>query len=246
MKVVIDADYLLYRATEGKAQKGIAAERGEALGGDYKPKLKPYKIRFSNEIAGLLETMYVNDGMADKITKVKLLFSDPDGNFRYKLYPKYKGDRTSTKSPEFYRLREWALKKYGYVKNIEADDRCYDYVKKGWVCVSMDKDVRRGLPGRFFNPHHTKNCFEETSAIEAQHFVLYQTLMGDSVDKIPGIPGVGDKTAVKLLNELGWDWQGVRAAFGQYGFDEEYAITMRRLVDMRQYSKKKGLKLWIP
>ena len=244
MKVVIDADYLFYRATEGKAQKGIGAERGEALGEGYKPKLGPYIQRFKNEVNGLLDTMHVESGMNDKVTKLKFLFSDPKGNFRYEIFPAYKSKRVQEKSPEFYRLRKWALKKYGYKKNLEADDQVWDYVKKGWVCVSMDKDVRKGLPGRFFNPHYMRNCFEETSEIEAQHFVLYQTLMGDSVDGIPGIPGVGDKTAVKLLNEFGWDWHGVLASFKKYGLDEDYAVTMRRLVDMRQYSKKKGLKLW--
>ena len=246
MKVVIDADYLFYRATEGKAQKGIGAERGAALGEGYKPKLGPYKQRFKNEVNGLLETMHVESGMNDKITKVKFLFSDPEGNYRYDIFPGYKSKRPQKKSDEFYRLRKWALKKYGYKKHLVADDQCWDYVKKGWVCVSMDKDVRKGLPGRFFNPHYMRNCFEETGELEAQNFTWLQTLMGDNTDDIPGIPGVGEAKALKLLNDFGWDWNGVRAAFGKHGLDENYAILMRRLVDMRQYSKKKGLKLWTP
>jgi DNA polymerase-1 len=179
--------------------------------------------------------------------KTKLIFSDPKGNFRYDLYPEYKSGRKEIKkSPEYYALRKWALKKYGYIKNIEADDAMWYYIKKGYISVSMDKDVRKTLPGQHFNPHYMHRNLEYTGELEARNFLLIQSVMGDSTDDIPGIKGVGEKTAIKLLDRFGWDDEGCIKAYESKGLTKEDWLLTMRLVNLQQYDvKRKKLKLYL-
>ena len=51
--------------------------------------------------------------------------------------------------------------------------------------------------------HFTPDSFETHYGIKLEQFIDLKALMGDQSDNIPGIPGVGEKTAVKLLNEYG-------------------------------------------
>jgi DNA polymerase-1 len=179
--------------------------------------------------------------------KTKVIFSDPAGNFRYELEPQYKANRKDLKkSPEFYALREWALKKYIYESNLEADDLCGYYARKGYIVCSIDKDVIKGVAGTFFDVYHARRTFHDTSELEARNFTLLQTLMGDTTDNIKGIKGVGEATAIKLLDKHGWSWDGVVKAYEEKGLTEDDAVLTRRLVGMDQWHKKKGLKLWQP
>ena len=102
---------------------------------------------------------------------------------------------------------------------------------------------------------------------EARNFNLIQTLTGDPTDNIKALPKkagdpmipveglekgkrqpfkVTEKIACELLDEFGWDWQGVVKAFESKGFSEKEAILNRRLVGMDQWHPKKGVKLWKP
>ena len=241
-KIALDADYLIFQATEGKHTKGnfFANEKLD------KSTLKEYKEKVKREIAHVMDEIAA--AYPGEVKGIKAFFSDPDSNFRYELEPEYKANRKSgDRSELYYMLRKWAIKKYGYVKDCEADDVVAYYVReKGWFGASFDKDLLRGVPGRWFNVHYMRRNFVDTSVGEARNFNLLQTLMGDPVDNIKGLPRVGEKTAIKLLDKYGWDWDGVLAAYEEKGLTEEDAILTRRLIGLDQWTPKKGVKLYGP
>ena len=165
-------------------------------------------------------------------------------------------------------MRKWAEKKYGYINNIEADDNvAYLVSKKNWIGASMDKDLWRGIEGDWFNVHHMSRKFTTNSPKQARDFNLIQTLMGDPTDNIKALPKkIGDKMipveglpkgqrqpykvtekiAIELLDEFGWDDDGVLAIFKSRGFGEKERTLNRRLIGMDQWTPKKGLQLWQP
>ena len=257
VNLVVDADYAIFTITEGKNVKSsMFPTTGKRIGKGkkYKEPLKPYKDRLKEMIRDLEETIAVEVVAEDfKIgTDTKVIFSDPDTNFRYDLYPEYKANRKTgpERSKLFYRLRKWAHKKYTVAKDFEADDLVAYYVREeGYLGVSFDKDLIYGVPGIWYNPHYMHKCIVKTDPYEADRFTMLQTLAGDPTDNIKGIKGVGIPTAQKLLNDYGWDWNGIRAIYSEKGMTEDDAILTRRLVGMDQLKKtKKGwkLRLWKP
>ncbi len=270
-KVIIDADSLIFEVCEGKFTKsgGFGAEAGSVESDDYKEPLGKYKQRFKALVADVTEEVAVAAlGQFKLKGKPKIALSDPDSNFRYDLYPEYKSNRPSGgRSKLFYRLRDWAIKKYGYVKNCEADDICGYYVlQKGYVGCSIDKDLLRGIEGFWFDMYHSRRSLAEVGAKQARDFNLIQNIIGDPVDSIKALPKkVGDpmipcvlpegqkrqpfkiteKIATELLDEYGWNDRGVLAIFESRGFGEDEMVLNRRLICMRQYNGKK-IKLWKP
>jgi DNA polymerase-1 len=246
--IALDADYLIFECTEGKftQNKHFGSEEGEVEGEKYKEPLKPFKVKFKRLVSDVENEIAAN--LPGEVKGIKVIISAPDGNFRYKIYPEYKANRKSgSRSELFYRLRKWVIKKYGYVKDVEADDVVAYYVReKGWIGASFDKDLLRGVPGVWFDTYHARRNLNTTSEGEARNFNLIQNLSGDPTDNIKGIPGVAEKTAIKLLDKHGWDWGGVVAAYKEKGLTIEDAILNRRLICMNQWTPKKGVKLWKP
>ena len=239
--IAIDADFLLFQCCEGAYVKDNTFD-------NEKVDLKPFKVRLKQLVLDIQDEVAVELlGTAKLGKKIELLFSDPDTNFRYDIFADYKANRKgSTRSDTFYRLRKWALKKYDYVKDVEADDRCADALKRGFIVCSFDKDVLKTLAGTFFDTYHSRRGIKVTSELEAQRFLLTQSVMGDPTDNILGIPRVAEKTAIKLLDEFGWDWQGVVKAYKSKGLVEKDAILTMRLVNLTQWTPKKGVVLWTP
>ena len=141
--------------------------------------------------------------------------------FRYK-YAKskpYKYNRKGrSKPPIFYALREYVKQKYLFraIKGLEADD-CVAIAMDEWhktltfvedageesyaiIICSPDKDVLKQIPGIHFN--YQKSEFHETTDDQARDFLWKQVLMGDSTDGIPGIPGLGIKTADAIIDNM--------------------------------------------
>lgn len=176
-----------------------------------------------------------------------VIMSD-DTNFRFKLTDTYKKKRASDadRTEGFIKLREWARDYYGTEFNTEADDVVSHYAREGNIVFTTDKDVFKGAYGIFFNCHMDHMCWIETPKRSARRFTLLQTLMGDTVDNIVGIPNVGVVTATSLLNRFGWCWDGVVKAYEHNGLSEEDAILNRRLVGMDQWHPDKGVMLWYP
>ena len=258
-KLVIDADGLLFQVAEGSyTQDNLFANES----------LKAYKQRFKDLVSGIEDEVSV--ALLGKVKlkgKTKVSLSDPKSNFRYDIYPAYKANREDgSRSDLFYQLRKWALKYYGYVKHIEADDEVAYYVRKGYIGASFDKDLLKGVAGLWFDTYHSRRSITETSELEAQRFNMCQVLMGDPTDNILALPKVAgnpmidgvptkgvrkpfkvtEKIAIQLLDEYGWDWNGVIKAYEAKGFTEKEAILNKRLVSMIHWTPKKGIKLWKP
>tara|TARA_R100000544_G_C2219231_1_gene56434 strand:+ start:469 stop:1269 length:801 start_codon:yes stop_codon:yes gene_type:complete len=85
-----------------------------------------------------------------------------------------------------------------YKKTNYVDD--FNLIIKKTVICSPDKDVLLQVPGTHYN--YQKSEFVTTSHADAEKFLWKQTLMGDSTDGIPGIPGLGPKTADKLIDNI--------------------------------------------
>jgi len=152
---------------------------------------------------------------------VACVFDAPGKTFRDDLYPQYKATR-SPMPPELraqiepihevVRLLGW---KVLHVEGVEADDvigtlSCLA-TERGieTVISSGDKDL-----SQLVNEHVTvidtmNDRKRDLAGVEAEFgvpprlMVDYQTLVGDSVDNVPGVDKVGPKTAVKLLQEYG-------------------------------------------
>lgn len=257
--IALDADYLAFQCVDSKhVQAGYFGREDGSTNGKYKEPLKPYKQKFKMLIDEVIEEIAVN--FPGQVAGVEVCLSDPKTNFRYDIFPDYKAGRPP-RSKLNKRLSKWALKKFGYVKGIEADDRVAHLVREeNYIGASMDKDLWRGVEGDWFNVHYMRRCFTTCSPMEARNFNLIQTLTGDRDDNIPGIHGVAEKTAIKLLDKYGWHWDGVVAAYENadkpeapgskkrvsLGLTKEDAILARKLICMRQWHPDTGVTIWQP
>jgi len=249
--IVIDADHILYLVAFSKDYNDGFDEVDSDSEADFvgfgeetvEIDLTPYKKHFKAIIEDYITTAEVESIAYNwTIGKIRVILSDHK-NFRYDIYPEYKAKR-ETKNPLLSSLKKWAMKKYHFEKNTEADEVVSYYVKKGGLGFTTDKDLFKGVAGRWFNSHYKHRYWVKTSKEDAHKFMLMQVLAGDPVDEIPALPRVGLLTAKKLLDKFGWDWKGVVKAYESKGFDEDYAILTRNLVDMNIWHPKKGITLW--
>lgn len=150
-----------------------------------------------------------------------VLFDAKRQNFRNEFFPEYKATRPELPpelKPQFDLIHEavealnlhW-LQMEGY----EADDLIATYADlalkegKDVTIVSADKDLMQlirpgvefydGMKNRFFTPEDVKEKF----GVYPDRVTDVQALAGDSTDNIPGIPGIGLKTAAELVNMFG-------------------------------------------
>lgn len=151
---------------------------------------------------------------------------DPSGpTFRHEAYPEYKAQREAT--PEDIKLSVPVIKEIISAFNIpiievpgfEADDVIGTVSKMAEAAgftvymLTPDKDYAQLVSEHIFmyRPKHgggyeilgVKEACEKWELSSTDQIIDYLGLMGDSSDNIPGCPGVGEKTAVKILQEFG-------------------------------------------
>lgn len=152
---------------------------------------------------------------------------DPSGpTFRHEVYPAYKGEREAT--PEDIKLSIPYIKRIieAYripiieVPGFEADDVIGTMAKRaeegGFTTYMMtpDKDFGQLVTDNIlqYKPAHkgqeievrgVREVCERYGVEHTEQVIDLLALMGDKVDNIPGCPGVGEKTAVKLIAEYG-------------------------------------------
>ena len=153
--------------------------------------------------------------------KILLILDAGKNTFRNTLYPEYKANRGEAPEdliPQFGIIRE-AIEAFGLdvieKKDFEADDVIASYVKYGednkipTTVFSSDKDLFQLLSPntRIMDPMKNVEIDEakvmEKFGVGSDRITDVQALIGDSVDNIPGVPGIGPKTAAKLINEFG-------------------------------------------
>jgi DNA polymerase-1 len=158
---------------------------------------------------------------ADAPTHLAVVFDHSEKTFRNDLYDKYKAHRPPPPEdlvPQFPLVRE-ATRAFGVpcleLPGYEADDLIAAYACKvrdlgGEVMiVSSDKDLMQLVGERVFMLDTMKNLrigreqVMEKFGVPPEKVVDVQALCGDSVDNVPGAPGIGIKTAAQLINEFG-------------------------------------------
>ncbi|MBN9412328.1 MAG: DNA polymerase I [Candidatus Paracaedimonas acanthamoebae] len=150
-----------------------------------------------------------------------VIFDTARRNFRHDIYPDYKANRPPPPPeliPQFPLIREAcqafnvpSIELIGY----EADDLIASYTQAvlqqgaDVTIVSSDKDLMQliGPNVRMFDPMKNKSIGEAEVEIKfgvkPENVVDVQALAGDSSDNIPGVPGIGLKTAMQLIQEFG-------------------------------------------
>jgi len=162
-------------------------------------------------------------------THFAVIFDAGRHTFRNRLYEKYKAQRPEPPEdlrPQFALVRD-ATRAFG-VPSIELDDWEADDLIASYACaavaaggratiVSSDKDLMQLLrPGiDMLDPMKQKSIgladVMEKFGVPPEKLIDAQALIGDSVDNVPGVPGIGPKTAAQLINEFG-DLEGILAA----------------------------------
>ncbi|MGI3775784.1 MAG: 5'-3' exonuclease, partial [Janthinobacterium lividum] len=162
-------------------------------------------------------------------THLAVIFDAGRLTFRNRLYDQYKAQRPEPPDelrPQFALVRE-ATAAFGVpsveLDDWEADDLIASYaratVEAGgrMTIVSSDKDLMQLVGDRveMLDPIKQKAIgaaeVMERFGVPPSKVVEVQALMGDSVDNVPGVPGIGPKTAGQLVAEFG-DLEGVLAA----------------------------------
>ena len=217
MKLLIDADYIVYKACAG-------AEEDIDWGDDVITVVSRFSEALKNVERDL--TKIKNEFMWD--TPELILFFSDSKNFRKKIYPEYKGHRNRKKPCGYRKVITQLAERYEVIKlpELEADDAMgiYATAHEGNIICSPDKDMRQ-IPGKLFDMKELTTI----DPIEGAKWHLIQTMAGDQTDGYSGVPGIGIKRAVALFEEDGYTWQTVVKAFEAKDLTEEDALMNARL-----------------
>ncbi|MFC7393682.1 DNA polymerase I [Scopulibacillus cellulosilyticus] len=188
------------------------------------PLLNNDKGVYTNAVYGFT-TMLMKIIEEEKPSHVLVAFDAGKTTFRHKTYKEYKGTRQKTPpelSEQFSFIHElldaMGIKRYE-IENYEADDiigtLAVQAEKEGFETkvVTGDKDLlqlvddhvtvsltRKGITDV---DDYDKEKVYERYEITPDKIIDLKGLMGDSSDNIPGVQGVGEKTAIKLLKQFG-------------------------------------------
>ncbi|KEG17964.1 DNA polymerase I [Bartonella bacilliformis] len=154
-------------------------------------------------------------------THFAVIFDHSSHTFRKQIYPEYKANRATPPDdliPQFSLIRQ-ATKAFNVPciekEGFEADDLIATYahlatqVGAKTTIISSDKDLMQlvnahvSLYDGMKDKHIGVAEVVEKWGVTPDKMVDLQALTGDSVDNIPGIPGIGPKTAAQLLNQFG-------------------------------------------
>lgn len=206
---LLDAYALIYRAYYALIRSPRINSKGQNTSAVY---------GFVNTLNDVLTT--------EKPDFIGIAFDPAGGTFRHEAYPEYKAQREAT--PEDIKWAVPVIKDIIRAYNIpiletpgyEADDVIGSLALQGVEAglevhmVTPDKDYAQLVrPGIFMRrPGHGAAGMEKLGPTEVcEKYGINNTeqvidllgLMGDTADNVPGCPGVGEKTAVKLINQFG-------------------------------------------
>jgi len=201
---LIDGSGYMFRAYYAMMRQRLSNSRGLPTGA---------VMVFARMILGILRDKAPN--------YAAIAFDRPGPTFRHEMYSAYKSNRESppedmiAQIPYMERVVDVLRIPVLSLAGVEADDLIGSLaersVAQGYnvVLVTADKDFSQLVSGhvRIWDP--MKDVEIGPAEIEArwgvgpEKFVEIQALMGDSSDNIPGVPGIGEKTAVALINEFG-------------------------------------------
>ena len=173
---------------------------------------------FCSMLFKLLEDSRADDSI-HKPTHFAVIFDSARKNFRNDIYSEYKANRTEAPddlAPQFEYIRKSVLAfnlPSIELLNYEADDLIATYAKKitdagaKVTVISSDKDLMQLVSDkiRLYDPMKSKVIGEkevlEKFGVKPSQVIDVQSLAGDSSDNVPGVPGIGVKTAAELINK---------------------------------------------
>lgn len=218
MKALVDGDIIVYRC-------GFAAEHNRYLWDEYRFESYAEWLDFAKEeeldVADMEEVEVVREieDVSHALANVKSVmntiademqtddievFLSQGECFRNNIATimEYKGNRRDAPKPVHYdAIREYLTKYYGAitVNSIEADDALAMRQTNDSVIVSIDKDLLQ-VAGKHYNWVKDERTLVLPEVGRRKFWA--QVLTGDATDNIPGIYGVGPKTAVRMINEV--------------------------------------------
>ena len=237
--LIIDGHSLLYRAFY--ALPPLTSRRGEHTGAVF---------GFTNMLFKLLED--------EKPAYIAVAFDPPTPSFRATIDPDYKAQREAMPqelAEQFSRTRQ-VLEAMNIavfmVDNYEADDvigtlaGSFQAEEHQVVVVTGDADLLQLISGSVKvlltkrgisqTEAFDQALLQETYGLTPQQFTYYKALKGDPSDNIPGVPGIGDKTALALLHQYG-DIENI-----YQNIDELKGRVKKNLLDYREQLER-GLDL---
>ena len=160
-----------------------------------------------------------SDNSIHKPTHFAVIFDSARKNFRNEIYSEYKANRTEAPedlAPQFEYIRK-SVKAFNLpsieLLNYEADDLIATYAQQinkagaKVTVISSDKDLMQLVSDRvrLYDPMKSKVLGEkevfEKFGVKPNQVIDVQSLAGDSSDNVPGVPGIGIKTASELINK---------------------------------------------
>ena len=212
--ILVDGNSLMYRAYYGMAANSNLTTNSKGL--------------YTNAIYAFIRMM--NHLTSQKYDNILVAFDAGKKTLRHDWMPDYKAGRAPM--PDEFRMQIAYIKEYLDIARIkryeqdlyEADDIIGTMSKKAEEAgyhvdiYSSDKDllqlisenttVHLNKKGMTELDDYTPEFFKEKYGINYTQFIDLKAIMGDKSDNLPGIPGVGEKTGVKLLNEYN-DLEGI-------------------------------------
>ena len=175
---------------------------------------------FCNMLFKLLEDSKSNENK-DKPTHFAVIFDSARKNFRNEIFSDYKANRSDAPDdliPQFEYIRK-SVEAFNLPSiemiNYEADDLIATYVEHVLeigakvTIVSSDKDLMQLYKKsvRIYDPMKNKfinkDDIDKKFGVAPEKIIDVQALAGDSSDNVPGVPGIGVKTAAELINKYG-------------------------------------------
>lgn len=205
--LLIDGNSLMFRAFYATAYTGNLMQNKSGL--------------YTNAIFGFCNM--IQKLVDNSVDKVFVAFDAGKQTFRHKEFDDYKGGRKPM--PDEFKVQIPYIKKYLDLMNIkhyecldyEADDLVAAYANLLNTCdnevfvVSGDKDLLQLAKGNIKVcltkkgitelDEYTESNFKEKMGFESYQVPDYKGLVGDTSDNLPGIKGIGEKTAIKLLDQ---------------------------------------------
>ena len=204
--ILVDGNNLLFRSYYATAYSGVIMKNSKGFP--------------TNALYGFINMM--NKIIREDNPEYMLVAFDKGKTFRHNAYDEYKAGRsdTPTELKQQFPVAKEVLNamgiKYYEIDNYEADDiigtiSSIAHKDNNFSCeiVSSDKDLLQLIEDdvvvRIPKGNDTnimdKNKFIETYEIEPIRMIDLKALMGDPSDNIPGVEGIGEKTALKLLKD---------------------------------------------
>ncbi len=173
---------------------------------------------FCNMLNKLLRDAAQGD---DAPTHLAVIFDYSSKSFRNEIYPEYKAHRPEAPEdlrPQFGIIRQ-ATRAFNVpcieMEGYEADDLIATYAQQAEAAgatvkiVSSDKDLMQLITDKIVMYDQMKDKVVaaedvvEKFGVPPEKMIDLQAMAGDSVDNVPGVPGIGVKTAAQLLDEYG-------------------------------------------